>query len=717
MTRRLIVPSTALALVWATSAAGLAQTIVVDNADPGFADPTGTWYPISADGQFGSNHLYRYTIGTPTAVEWRPTLAQPGDYEVSVWYVNGNDRPSNAPYTVLHAGGSSSFTIDQRINGGQWNVLGTFSFDAGTSGYVSLTSEGAQTNKTIIADAVRFRRVGGDSQGEPEVRACWLTQYWYLGKSEAQLRAAAQNIRAGGMNTVYLAMYTGGTVYWPSRAYKAAGGTWGSSATDYAAYLVPIFKSEGLNVGAWFEYGLALGGATHPIAVAHPDWLARDINNDPVTGENGGFVFMSPGHPAARQLMADMARELAENYNFDDIQLDRFRWGRKTTGREYGYEQVTRDLYLQTYGVQPPSNVNDATWVAFRESLVNQAMQGAYAAIKVVNPRIVVSSSPVGSYGITQHMQRWSSWVNGGYMDLVMPQMYMTTYSSFVTEFNTQRAQAPAHLDKLGVGYRAQETDDWPLVAQQLNYARGQGVAHGCLWVYHNYTTQVAIQDEINNLPLPGQPWAAPAYNPFVSDRMLQLVVDNRDASPRYVETGSWSNSTATDFFRFDSRVIAGGTTASATFAFQIPKPGRYDVFVWYTQSGNRNDAAQYTVSHYGGATTVGVDQRVDGGRWVNIGRYVFDAGATAPRVTLSTAGSSAGEYTSSDAVKLTLAGYALGDADGDGAVTAVDFSLSQNCWTGPTGGPVGAACEAFDFDADLDADLADLARMQARAE
>ncbi len=554
--------------------------------------------------------------------------------------------------------------------------------------------------------------------GVPEVRGCWLTQYVYLGKSEAQLRAIAQNIKAGHMNTVWIAMYSGATVYWPSRAYKAAGGTWGSSSTDYAALLTDIFHSEGLKVGAWFEYGMAVGVATHPLAVAHPDWLARDINGDPVTVENGGFVFLSPGHADAMALLNEMLRELAANYNFDEIQVDRYRWGRKSsTGREFGYEAATADRYLAQYGVNPPANVNDPQWVAFREGLVNVAMQQAYTAIKGVNPQILVSSVPVGSYGITQHMQRWPAWVEGGYLDLVMPQMYRTSLSAFRTEFNTQKALAGAHVDKLGVAYRASEDNDWQLVRDQLNYARGRGVPHAGLWVYHQYTSQIAIQDEINNLPLPGQPWELPAYNPFVSERMLQVVVDNRDGAPRYVESGTWTNSAQPEFFRFDSRVAAGGGTETATFSTALPRTGRYDVYVWYTASSNRNDAAAYTVAHAHGATTVPVDQRTGGGQWVRLGRWVFAAGPLAPRVTLSSAGSTGGEYTSSDAVKLTLSGYALGDANGDGAVNAADLALLGGCATGPDGGPVDATCEAFDFDDDGDVDLVDLAGFQAAAQ
>jgi hypothetical protein len=194
---------------------------------------------------------------------------------------------------------------------------------------------------------------------------------------------------------------------------------------------------------------------------------------------------------------------------------------------------------------------------------------------------------------------------------------------------------------------------------------------------------------------------------------MLQLVVDNADDSPAYSETGNWSQSAQDDFFRFDSRVSPGSPVGIASFTTEIPKTGRYDVYVWHTASGNRNDAAPYTVSHANGDSTVALDQRTHGGQWRWIGNWIFEESAPSVRITVSTEGSDPAEYTSSDAVKLVLAGYALGDANGDDVVNLADHALSRGCLTGPGGGPVDSDCEAFDFDDDGDYDLGDFADFQ----
>jgi hypothetical protein len=42
---------------------------------------------------------------------------------------------------------------NQEINGGQWNLIGTYSFAAGTNGYVELNNA---ANEYVVADAVMF---------------------------------------------------------------------------------------------------------------------------------------------------------------------------------------------------------------------------------------------------------------------------------------------------------------------------------------------------------------------------------------------------------------------------------------------------------------------------------------------------------------------------------------------------------------------------------
>ncbi len=137
----------------------LGVEVVVDNTDTSFQILQGTWGTSTGTQMYGTNFRVHGTSSTATSeVEWRPVLPQAGSYRVSVWYPSGTSRPSNAGYVVHHNGGTTSHSVDQRSSGGQWVVLATYNFAAGTAGSVSLTDK-AQVGKTLAADAVRFELV------------------------------------------------------------------------------------------------------------------------------------------------------------------------------------------------------------------------------------------------------------------------------------------------------------------------------------------------------------------------------------------------------------------------------------------------------------------------------------------------------------------------------------------------------------------------------
>lgn len=132
-------------------------TETLDNPDFNFTAPAGGWTRgTSAADKFGTDYVFATTSAAPTATaRWTPALIG-GQYEVQVWHSQGANRPTDARFTVVHAGGSATVPVNQEINGGQWNSLGIYTFNTGTAGYVQLSNESTQANQAAIADAVRF---------------------------------------------------------------------------------------------------------------------------------------------------------------------------------------------------------------------------------------------------------------------------------------------------------------------------------------------------------------------------------------------------------------------------------------------------------------------------------------------------------------------------------------------------------------------------------
>ena len=130
------------------------QEIIVDNTDAGYAE-VGSWTTSTNPGYYGTNSRYSDTgVGNDTAT-WTPNLPTSCYYNVYAWWVDGSNRATNAPYSINHASGSATFYVNQSTGGGQWNILGSYSFNAGTGGNVVLT-DNAESGKVVSADAIKF---------------------------------------------------------------------------------------------------------------------------------------------------------------------------------------------------------------------------------------------------------------------------------------------------------------------------------------------------------------------------------------------------------------------------------------------------------------------------------------------------------------------------------------------------------------------------------
>ena len=75
-----------------------------------------------------------------------------GGYKVYAKWPASSQHATDVPYSVTHAGGTSTVTVNQRVNGGKWNLLGTYTFNSGTNYKVEL-SDAVAAGK-VAADAI-----------------------------------------------------------------------------------------------------------------------------------------------------------------------------------------------------------------------------------------------------------------------------------------------------------------------------------------------------------------------------------------------------------------------------------------------------------------------------------------------------------------------------------------------------------------------------------
>lgn len=122
--------------------------VIVDNGDASTSS-VGTWLASGASGFYGTNSVWANDTGETFTFN---ANLMAGTYDVYEWHTAYSNRNSAAPHQIYDGGTLlGTVNVDQLVNGGQWNLLGQYTF-TGPGSVTILASPGSTTN----ADAVRF---------------------------------------------------------------------------------------------------------------------------------------------------------------------------------------------------------------------------------------------------------------------------------------------------------------------------------------------------------------------------------------------------------------------------------------------------------------------------------------------------------------------------------------------------------------------------------
>ncbi len=162
--------------------------LIVDNDHPesGYKE-NGFWSDAPKPGFLKAQETYTdgqnpFTMGTARmakdigstggacSVSWTPDFPKGGNYAVYVSYQTTSSSTSNARYEVRHSGGTSTFSVNQKMGGSTWIYLGTFKFDLGSEAGqgVYLSNNGSNSGKYVTADAVKFGGGMGNIARKPK---------------------------------------------------------------------------------------------------------------------------------------------------------------------------------------------------------------------------------------------------------------------------------------------------------------------------------------------------------------------------------------------------------------------------------------------------------------------------------------------------------------------------------------------------------------------
>ncbi|RAU98624.1 right-handed parallel beta-helix repeat-containing protein [Paenibacillus sp. YN15] len=112
------------------------DALVVPVLGAGYGETGSSWINSGLKGHDGN--LTRYSFAGNATASWTPEL-EAGTYEVFVYRVTSSNSEPASRLEVYHNAGVSQRVLDYTAGSAGWVSLGTYSFQAGTGGYVKLS--------------------------------------------------------------------------------------------------------------------------------------------------------------------------------------------------------------------------------------------------------------------------------------------------------------------------------------------------------------------------------------------------------------------------------------------------------------------------------------------------------------------------------------------------------------------------------------------------
>lgn len=320
-----------------------------------------------------------------------------------------------------------------------------------------------------------------------EVRAVWFCTYggldwpgkgyaptaWKAEKQKQALRQHFDQLQALGFNTILFQCRIRSTVAYASQYEPwdgAFSGTPGLAPPyDVLAFAVEEAHQRGMELHAYL--------VVYPIcSVAQAKQLGKkalpNLRPDLCVRAKDKWV-MDPGVPATATYVANLAREIVQNYNVDGIHLDYIRYPEPSVAFD---DAATYKRYGQRQ--------NKAQW---RRDNVNRCVRLVSEAVRAVRPWVKLSCAPIGKYSdlAQQSSYGWNArdavaqdaqlWLKEGWMDMLFPMMYFDKRHFYPFLFNwKENTHGRIVVPGLGTYLLAAEEKNWELdiLYRQMQVAR-----------------------------------------------------------------------------------------------------------------------------------------------------------------------------------------------------------------------------------------------------
>jgi uncharacterized lipoprotein YddW (UPF0748 family) len=324
------------------------------------------------------------------------------------------------------------------------------------------------------------------------VRGTWVTNVGSDALTSRQkIAETVKRCKDFGLNTIYVVTWNKGVTMYPSPVVeKYMGIRQDSKYKDFDPIeeIIDQGHKAGLKVIGWFEFGFAYsyGDTTSGWLKRYPHWAGRDAAGKLL--QKNKFLWWNSLHPEVQQFMTELLLDFVKRYKADGIQGDDRLPAMPSEG---GYDAYTKSMYAKEHnGAAPPQDSKEPKWVQWRAGKLNAYIKELYGKVKAMNKNCIISWAPsIYPWSKEQYLQDWPAWLNGGYADEILPQLYrydVKAYEKILKELDGQVTAAqktkvfPGMLTSLGQGYLVKQE----MLEAMISLNRKYGFDGECTFYY-----------------------------------------------------------------------------------------------------------------------------------------------------------------------------------------------------------------------------------------
>lgn len=313
------------------------------------------------------------------------------------------------------------------------------------------------------------------------IRGTWITNVASdVLLSRENIKKAVLQSKSAGLTDLFVVVWNRGLTMYPSKVLKRHIGQVQDeryAGRDPLQEIIEEAHQEGLKVHAWFEFGFsyAYKDSNNIWVDRFPAWVGR--NNRGNALQKNGFFWWNALHPGPQKLMMQLVLEVVNNYAVDGVQGDDRLPAMPAEG---GYDAYTQQLYKKDRGLPVPADPKEEGFLQWKADRLSAFGKALYTAVKKQKPACIVSWAPsIFPWSKEQYLQDWPAWLNGGYADYIIPQLYRYKIGDYEKVLAALADQVPAAyrsrvfpgiLTSLGDGYQASTEMMQQMIALNRKY-------------------------------------------------------------------------------------------------------------------------------------------------------------------------------------------------------------------------------------------------------